>query len=82
MWKSIKHNFNSISKASSIKANLLVLTAAEDQVIPVENSKKLYKEWGGKKNMITIENTDHNNIVHSEEYWDYIKKTLKNVCPD
>ncbi|MGE5390140.1 MAG: alpha/beta hydrolase [Deltaproteobacteria bacterium] len=73
----IKHPFDSISRAPSIKAPLLMLIATNDTVIPNWHSRELLKKWGGSSQLAVIQGADHGTIIGTTEYWDAIKGFLQ-----
>ena len=72
----LKHPFNSMEYAQSIKIPVLILSAENDNIIPFENTKNLIKNFAGKVTSVIIENTDHNSIQISNHYWSAIKSFL------
>ncbi len=75
----LRHRFDSISRAPSIKAPLLMLFAPEDTVIPAELSRKLAANWGGAVTVSEIKNADHNTICAKEPFWASVKGFLKSI---
>ena len=72
----LRHRFDSISRAHSISAPLLVLVAADDKIISARHSEKLAQRWGGEHYLTIIKGQDHNTISNSETYWKRIKDFL------
>jgi len=72
----LRHRFDSLSRAPLISAPLLVITAADDTIIPLKHSKKLAEKWGGPHSFKIIEGEDHNTIHDSAEYWKTINEFL------
>ena len=68
----LRHEFASISKLEQIDSPALFLVAENDEIVPKDNSKKLYQKWPGEKEFKIINNRNHNDIHFSEEYWNYI----------
>lgn len=75
----LKHQFNSISRAPSIKIPMLALVAENDRVIPTKHAKRLVEKWGGKSRFKIIEGEDHNSISSNEEYWNNIREFLSKL---
>ncbi|MCK5717927.1 MAG: alpha/beta hydrolase [Thiomargarita sp.] len=75
----LKHPFDVISLAPSIKSPLFALIAQHDSVIPSSNSLALIKAWGGVTHQQLIPNTNHHNISMSDMYWTYIMDFLNSV---
>ena len=75
----IRHRFDSLSRAPLISAPLLIITAADDTIIPLKYSKRLAEKWGGPHSFKIIEGEDHNTINDSAEYWAIINEFLKDL---
>lgn len=73
----LRHRFDSLSRAPLISAPLLVITAADDKIIPLKHSKKLAEKWGGPHSFKIIEGEDHNTIQDNSEYWKTINEFLE-----
>lgn len=72
----LKHRFDSISRAPSIKSPLLIIVGTEDKLIPVWHSIRLGEAWGGKVSFEKITGEGHNSIDDGEEYWNKINEFL------
>lgn len=72
----LKHRFDSISRAPSIKSPLLIIVGTEDKLIPVWHSIRLGESWGGKVSFEKIIGEGHNSIDDGEEYWNKINEFL------
>ncbi|WP_349649156.1 alpha/beta hydrolase [Candidatus Parabeggiatoa sp. HSG14] len=68
----LKHHFDSLILASSIKIPMLALIAQNDRIIPPSHSFKLIEAWGGVARHTVITDSHHNNITMSYEYWESI----------
>ncbi len=75
----IRHPFDSVSLAPSIKMPLLALTAASDSTISSERSRALITKWGGHCNHVSIPQADHNDLNLSKLYWESISKFLRHT---
>lgn len=75
----LKHKFDSLSRANSIKAPLKVIIAANDTTIPPKNSKTLANNWGGKAEVSLITNEDHNTVSLNDKYWKIIGEFLASL---
>jgi len=73
----LRHRFDSFSRAPLISAPLLVITAADDTIIPIKFSKRLAEKWAGPHSLKIIEGEDHNTIHDNAEYWETIKEFLE-----
>lgn len=72
----LRHRFDSLSRAPLISAPLLVITAADDTIIPLKHSKILAEKWGGPHSFKIIEGEGHNTIHDNAEYWKTINEFL------
>jgi uncharacterized protein len=73
----LKHRFDSVGIAPSIKAPLLCIVAEDDEIIPAEHSRRLYDAWGGEKRWIGLEGAGHNSTDNAANYWTSIVAFLK-----
>jgi uncharacterized protein len=73
----LKHHFDVLPLAPSIKIPMLAIMSEHDQVISHEHSFALIDAWGGVKNKKIIPNTFHNNVHVGEGYWENIRAFLK-----
>jgi len=71
----LKHRFDSVSRAPSIKTPLLALLAANDEIVPRESSMRLIKRWGGTHALKIIEGS-HNTLQDYAGYWESIGEFL------
>ncbi len=79
----IKHPFDSLAIASTIKTPMLAFIATKDRTIKPERSIRLIESWAGTTEIIQIQGAGHGNIVEHEEYWtgirNYLDKTTETV---
>lgn len=75
----LKHKFNSISRAPSIKQPMLALVAENDEVIPPIHAKRLAEKWGGRVVYKIIKGEGHNSISSNDLYWESIREFLKQI---
>jgi pimeloyl-ACP methyl ester carboxylesterase len=75
----IKHPFESISYAPSIKAPLMTFIADEDTIVPPEHSMRLLEVWGGPKQYVKLRGRDHNTIIEDPQFWPDIHSFLKSL---
>jgi pimeloyl-ACP methyl ester carboxylesterase len=73
----LRHRFESVVRAPSIKIPLLAVSAAHDTLIPPERSRRLVEAWGGPARLEILDGRDHNNIHGHPLYWDLITKFLR-----
>ncbi|RKZ44849.1 MAG: hypothetical protein DRR16_17995 [Candidatus Parabeggiatoa sp. nov. 3] len=72
----LKHHFDALALAPSIKVPMLAVMSQHDQVINHQHSIALIEAWGGVTHQTTMQNTDHNNVEIGEGYWDSISAFL------
>ncbi len=75
----LRNRFDSLSRAPSISAALLVIVATDDHIVHPRHSKKLLEKWGGPVSLKVIEGEDHNTIHDNAQYWEMINAFLANV---
>jgi pimeloyl-ACP methyl ester carboxylesterase len=78
----LKHRFDSISRAPSIRTPLLALAASRDTLIPPESSRRLVQAWGGPARLEVLEGRDHNDIHGHPLYWSTVGDFLAGLRPD
>jgi pimeloyl-ACP methyl ester carboxylesterase len=72
----LRHRFDSVALAPTIKAPLLCIVATDDEIIPAVHSKRLYDAWGGEKRWLGLEGAGHNSTDDAANYWSSIRKFL------
>ena len=72
----LKHPFDSVARASSIRAPLLCLVAERDEVIPLVHSKRLYDAWKGPKRWVELIGAGHNSTDDAPQFWQAIREFL------
>ena len=72
----LKHRFDSVALAPKMKAPLLCIVAAYDEVVPAEHAKRLYDAWGGPKRWVGLEGAGHNTTDSALNYWPSIARFL------
>ena len=75
----LKHRFDSLSRAPSIKAPLLALVAREDRIVPLSHAKRLVDKWRGQRKLEVLEGVDHNTVDLNPLYWKMIKDYLSRM---
>jgi pimeloyl-ACP methyl ester carboxylesterase len=75
----LKHPFDSLALAPSIKVPMLAILATEDRVISPSHSRRLIQAWGGQTSLKEIGGVGHNDIQEGEGYWGSIKEFLRGV---
>jgi hypothetical protein len=74
----LRSRFDSLSRAPSISAPLLVIVAAHDDIVRPRHSKKLMEQWGGPVSLRVIDGEDHNTIHDNAQYWETMNAFLGN----
>ncbi|VAV83832.1 hypothetical protein MNBD_DELTA01-603 [hydrothermal vent metagenome] len=77
----LKHPFDSLALASTIKTPMIAFLATRDRTIKPEHSIRLIEGWAGTTDVIHIQDASHGNIVDHDEYWigirNYLDKTTE-----
>lgn len=72
----MRHRFDSISLAPSLRMPMLALVAGEDEIIPESCSMNLASAWEGPGETVVIKGAGHNDISMHREYWEAINGFL------
>ena len=72
----LRHPFDSLARAPSIRAPLLVLAGERDRIVPSPHSKRLFDAWSGPKRWSPLSGADHNGIHLHPGYWPAIREFL------
>ncbi|RKZ58498.1 MAG: hypothetical protein DRQ99_25360 [Candidatus Parabeggiatoa sp. nov. 3] len=75
----LKHHFDALALAPSIKVPMLAVMSQHDQIISYSHSVALIEAWGGVTHQTTIQNTVHNNVHVGEGYWENISAFLNRL---
>jgi len=75
----LKHPFDSLALASTIKTPMIAFLATRDRTVRPERSKRLIEGWAGTTDVIRIQDASHGNIVDHDEYWTGIRDYLDNI---
>ncbi len=75
----LKHHFDSLARAPSIKIPMLALIAQNDRVVSHPHSLALIKAWGGVTYHKIIPDTAHNDITTGHGYWETIGRFLNSM---
>jgi hypothetical protein len=70
---------NSVSKLKNIDTDLLIIHGDKDGITPYWMGQKLFSEYKGAKEMVTIEGGGHNNLeeLDAKKYWSSIDSFMK-----
>jgi len=72
----LRHRFDSAARAPLIRAPLLALVAAQDDVVRPERSRRLVQVWGGPAQLEVLDGVDHNAVQSHSDYWKLIRAFL------
>jgi fermentation-respiration switch protein FrsA (DUF1100 family) len=72
----LKHRFDSIALAPTLKQPLLCLIAERDEVIPPVHGERLFDAWGGTKRKIVLQEAGHNSTDAHPMFWPSIREFL------
>ena len=61
--------YDSAALAPSINVPMLAIAATRDDIIPVENSRRLHAAWAGSKQWVELPQAGHNDMQMFPEYW-------------
>jgi len=75
----LKHPFDSLALAPSLRQRALVLAAEQDVVIPPRHARTLYEAWAGPKSWYQLPDTDHDGISDHPDYWPLIARFLQGI---
>jgi pimeloyl-ACP methyl ester carboxylesterase len=64
----LNHPFDSYQYSEKIKAPTLFCLAQSDFVVPNANSMHLYEHWVSQKKLVTIANSNHDNLIIQKEF--------------
>ncbi len=72
----LRHRFDSIALAPSMKQPLLCLIAERDEVIPAVHGERLFDAWGGAKRKVNLQEAGHNSTDAPPLFWPAIRDFL------
>ncbi len=76
----LKNHLDTVKQAKDAKIPLLVIVAEQDQIIPYENSKKVFDQWQHRdKKFVLIKNANHNSLHNNMDYYDAVNKFLERI---
>jgi uncharacterized protein len=75
----LKHKFNVLPLAAVSGNPMLTIIASDDTIIPPHHSERLFEAWKGEKELVVIENADHNNISYYSGFWEQIRDFLDSL---
>ena len=72
----LKHRFDSIALAPTMKPPLLCLIAERDEIIPPAHADRLFDAWGGAKRKVVLQEAGHNSSDAHPLFWPVIREFL------
>ena len=72
----LAHPFDSLARAPSLEAPLLVLAGERDRIVPPAHSRRLLDAWNGPKRWVPLPGADHNGIHLHPSYRPAIREFL------
>ena len=72
----LRHRFDSVARAPSIDAPVLILAGADDTLIPPSHAAALAKAWRGPVTSVVLPQAGHNDISMHRAYWSAIREFL------
>jgi pimeloyl-ACP methyl ester carboxylesterase len=75
----LRHRFDSLALAPSIRAPLLVVAAERDSIIPPEHAQRLHDAWAGPRQWVLLKGSGHNDIDDYPDYWNSVAKFLSKL---
>lgn len=75
----LNHPFDSYTYSAKISAPTLFCLAQSDFVVPKIHSMRLYDHWSSQKKLITIANSNHDNLIIQSEFINTLKTFLLGI---
>lgn len=74
-------SFNNMGKIEKVSCPLLVIHGTKDEVIPFQMGKAIYDRAKGKKEFVSIEGANHNNLSgqYGNKYWPPIYHFIRSL---
>lgn len=76
----LRHRFDSLALAPSIKTPALFVAAERDSIIPPEHARRLHDAWGGSREWMLLKGSDHNDIDGYPDFWNAIGRFLSKLA--
>ena len=80
----LRHPFDTLAETKQITADVLVIRASHDRVVPASSTNILLDNWHGdaKVKVVEIPNSSHNDLDHNDQYWEVIKQFCDNALQE
>jgi pimeloyl-ACP methyl ester carboxylesterase len=72
----LRHRFDSLASAPTLKAPALMIAAERDTVVPAQHARRLYEAWGGPREWVEMKGAGHNDLDRQAGYWEAIRAFL------
>ena len=72
----LRHRFDSLSLAPSVKAPALMIAGGRDTIVPAHHARRLYEAWGGPREWVELPEAGHNDLETHAAYWTAIRRFL------
>jgi len=78
----LRHRFDSLALAPSIRSPVLMIAAGRDSIIPARHARRLYEAWAGPRDWVVLPEADHNDVEADPAYWSAIRNFLDKISPE
>jgi pimeloyl-ACP methyl ester carboxylesterase len=75
----LRHRFDSLALAPSMRAPALMIVASDDEVIHPEHTHRLGEAWAGPVTLVTVEGEGHNTLWRDPRYREGITGFLRKI---
>ncbi|MBI3374057.1 MAG: alpha/beta fold hydrolase [Betaproteobacteria bacterium] len=76
----LRHRFDSLSVAPSVKAPALMIAGERDTIVPARHAKRIYEAWGGPREWLEVPEAGHNDLEAHAAYWTAIRRFLDTLA--
>jgi pimeloyl-ACP methyl ester carboxylesterase len=73
----LRFRFDNRSKINQVKCPVIFIHGKADTIIPSHHSDELFREFTGKKELITIQKGSHNDLNSYPEYQQFLEKNME-----
>ena len=78
----LRFRFNNLSLINQVKCPVIFIHGKTDTLIPSHHSDELFRVFGGKKKLITIEKGSHNDLNSYPEYQEFLDESMTEIFGD
>ena len=72
----LRHPFDSLARAPSIRTPLLTVAAGRDRVVPPAHAARLHDAWAGPKRWRELADATHDDVVRHPDFWPEVRAFL------